>query len=259
MLQEWLSEKFVEPLCKYYTIEATITYALVLAAVVYGVYMLLKKLKVKIDRRLLIGVLPFILFGGWTRALRDHGLYQGWWWCSPPIYVLVFAITLGSLLAGLLLQKRCGLEYHKAMLAIGGALLLYDLALTNITNLEGFGTILGLSAAWAAAIFGFHRLRPKLLSLENAGIISAHMLDASSTFTALSFFGYYEQHVLPTFLISMAGPWVMFPLKLVVITSVLLIIDKYGEDRFFCNFLKLAILILGLAPGFRDLMTVSMI
>lgn len=259
MLSEWFAEKFVEPLCKYYTPEATIAYAIILAVAVYGTYLLLKKMKIKIDKRLIMGVLPFIIFGGWTRALRDHNLYQGWWWCSPPIYVLVFAITLGALLAGILIERKYKLGYHKFMIIVGAALLIYDLSLTNITNLQGFGTIIGIATAWAAVFFGIYKLKPKLLSFENAGIISAHMLDASSTFTALSFFGYYEQHVLPTFLIDIFGPAVMFPLKIFVVIPVLLIIDRYSDDKFFSNYLKLAILILGLATGFRDLMTVGMI
>lgn len=259
MFSEWLSQKFIEPLCSYYTLEATIVYAIILAGAVYGTYMLLRKLDVKIDRNFLIGILPFIIFGGWTRALRDHGMYEGWWWCSPPIYFMIFAAALGSLLAGLWLQKKKITEYHKVMLAVGIALLLYNLSLTTITNWAGFATIAAIAIVWAIIFFGFHRLKPKLLSLENAGIVVAHLFDASATFTALSFYGYYEQHVLPTFLIDLFGPWVMFALKIAVILPVLMIIDRYSDDRFFTNFLKIIILILGLALGIRDILTVSML
>jgi uncharacterized membrane protein len=97
----------------------------------------------------------------------------------------------------------------------------------------------------------------------NAGILSSHFMDASSTFVALTFFGYVEQHVLPSFLIDLAGgpaagAWIMFPMKILVVGGVLLLLDKYSEDEQFKNFLKLIILILGLALGTRDFLTVSM-
>ena len=51
----------------------------------------------------------------------------------------------------------------------------------------------------------------------------------------------------------------MFALKIAVILPVLMIIDRYSDDRFFTNFLKIIILILGLALGIRDILTVSML
>ena len=42
-------------------------------------------------------------------------------------------------------------------------------------------------------------------------------------------------------------------LKLVVLLPVLYIVDRYTEPGEFRNFLKIVILILGLAPGLRDL------
>ncbi|MFQ6010140.1 MAG: DUF63 family protein [Candidatus Aenigmatarchaeota archaeon] len=258
MVSEWFTQKFIEPLCRYYTLEATIVYAIILALAVYGTYVLLRKLKVGIDKSFFIGVLPFIIFGGWTRALRDHGLYEGWWWCSPPIYFIVFAVALGSLLMGLWIQRKKILEYHKLMLAVGSVLLLYNLVLTQVTNWSGFITILGIAFFWAIIFFGIHKYKPKLLSVENAGIVVAHLFDASATFTAMTFFGYYEQHVLPTFLINIFGPGIMFVLKIAVVLPVLMIIDRYSDDKFFPNFLKIIILILGLALGIRGLLTVSL-
>jgi uncharacterized membrane protein len=92
------------------------------------------------------------------------------------------------------------------------------------------------------------------------------MFDAAATWTALSFFGYAEQHVLPRLLIGIMGPAAMFALKIVVVIPVLYIIDRYTEregkspNKYskakytdFTNFLKIVILILGLAPALRDM------
>jgi uncharacterized membrane protein len=263
MIEEFINENFITPLCRYYTPIGTLTYGLALAVVIFLTYKLLIKMKIKIDRRFFVGLLPFIIYGGWTRALRDYslGVYESNLFCSPPIYFFIFAVTLTTIVAGVLIEKKTKkrIGYEKVMLVVGTALLLYDLSLTRITNLTGFGIIAGLALAWTAIFLTINKLRPKLLSLQNAAILSTHLLDASATFTALTFYNFYEQHVLPSFLIEMLGPWVMFPLKIAVVWTVLVIIDKSKEDVFLKNMLKIAILTLGLALGIRDFMTISML
>jgi uncharacterized membrane protein len=213
-----------------------------------------------------LALLPFIIYGGWTRALRDYnlGIYgQSSLFCSPPIYFFIFAIALGSLLLGILIEKKSKkrVPYEKTMIMIGSLLLVYNLTLTAIRNIYGFEIIFVLASFWALLFYGIHKMRPKWLSLQNAGIMSAHLLDASSTFTALSFFGFYEQHVLPNFLIINLGlgPLAMFPLKIIVVWGVLYYIDKSKEDAFFKNFLKIVIFILGLALGIRGFLSVGML
>jgi uncharacterized membrane protein len=262
MLEEFINENFVLPMCRYYTPIGTATYGIILILAVLGTYKLLKHLKIKIDRRFFVGLLPFIIYGGWTRALRDHmlGIYQSNFFCSPPIYFVIYAMTLVSLLIGIIIGRKSeNYSYEKVMLIIGMSLLIYNASLTVINNISGFSIILSLVSFWALVFFSISRFKPKMLSKMNAGIIVSHLLDASSTFTAVTFFGYYEQHVLPGFLIDIFGPWVMFPLKIIVVWTVLYLIDTYEEDEFFKRFLKIIILILGLALGLRDFLTVSML
>ncbi len=260
MIQQWFLDKFVNPLCSYYTLEATLAYGLILAGAVIGIYKILQKLDVKIDKNFFIALIPFIVYGGWTRALRDHGLYEGWWWCSPPIYFVIFCVTFVTLLVAIYLERKYKfISYHKLTFSVGVALLLYNLTLTNITNLFPIYFVIGLVSVFALIFFAIHKWKPKLLSLQNAGIMVAHLLDASATYTALTYYGYYEQHVLPRFLINIFGPWIMFPLKIIVVGTVLYFIDKEVDDIFLRNFLKIIVLILGLALGIRDLLTISMI
>ena len=264
-IESFINENFLAPLCHYYTTIGTITYGIILILAFLGTYKLLKKLKIKIDKKFFLALLPFIIYGGWTRALRDYGLGiygQSNLFCSPPIYFFVYVITLAALLLGLLIERKTKkVSYEKTMIPIGILFLLYNLSLTIIRNLYGFGIILILIGSWSLVFYGIHKIKPKLLSLENTGIIISHLLDASSTFTALTFFGFYEQHVLPNFFIRTLnlGPWTMFPLKIIVVWTVLYYIDKSKENLFFKRFLKIVILILGLALGIRDLLTVSML
>ncbi len=261
-MEDFIIENFITPLCRYYTPVNTITYGIILIVAVYGLFKILRFLKVDIDKKFLIGVLPFIIYGGWTRALNDHaiGIYNSIIFCSPPIYFLVFAMGLASLLIGLFVQRiNIHITYEKVMLVIGSLLLIYNATLTNITNFQGFSYDIVLISFWLAIFLGLHKLKPRFLSLENAIIISSHLLDASSSFVAITFFGFYEQHVLPGFLIENFGAWTLFPLKIIVVWLVLHYIDKSKEDRFYKNYLKIIIFILGLALGIRDFLTVSML
>jgi uncharacterized membrane protein len=267
-LASFWAQNFSTPLCHYYTPIGTLAYGLILVAAVAGTWQLLKKLKIDIDKRFFYALIPFIIYGGLTRALRDHslGIYtsNAWWWCSPPIYFIIFAITLGSLLIGIFAQKRWKVDYWKVTAGIGALLLAYDIAITamaGLPNLLGFGMIAGLVTGWAALLLMVRRAWPasrKVLTRENTGIMIAHLLDASSTFTALTFFGFYEQHVVPSFLINMFGPAVMFPLKLIVVLPVLWYIDRNEDSKQFRGFLKIVVLILGLALGIRDWLTVGL-
>ncbi|NIM46656.1 MAG: DUF63 family protein [Candidatus Aenigmarchaeota archaeon] len=280
MLEEFINENFLIPLCHYYTPVGTISYGLIMVLAVIGTYKLLKYLKIKIDKKFFIGLITFIVYGGWTRALRDHklGIYQSNIFCSPPIYFFIFFIALASLLLGISIEKitkkkKRKISYEKIMFVIGLCFLLYNATLTNIKNFFAFSSILLLVGFWSLVFLGIHKIKPKLLSLQNAGIIVSHLLDASSTFITLSFFGYCEQHILPgvltgaycdakslpNYLILPFNPWVMFPLKIIVVWIVLALIDRSKEDIFLKRFLKIVILILGLALGIRDFLTVSML
>ncbi len=270
-IEEFIQTYYLGPLCSYYTPVGSLTYGLLLAVAVWGVYKLLQKLKIDINKYLFIGLLPFIVYGGWTRALRDHGLYSGQLFCSPPIYFFIFFLALGSLLLAVGIERKFKIPYWKVLLGLGLVPLIYNLLLTQITNLPVFAFGLGLVLFWALVLWAFSLLKPKLLSKVNWGIMVAHMTDASATFTVLSFFKTYcEQHPLTGILtgrycaippIQLPDmPWMMFPIKLVVIGLVLYLLDKYtkpGEEKF-RDFLKIVIFILGLALGVRDILTVSL-
>jgi uncharacterized membrane protein len=93
----------------------------------------------------------------------------------------------------------------------------------------------------------------------NLMILYAHMLDASSTYMGVDWFGYYEKHVVPTFLIALTGSAaVMFPLKLLVLLPVLSMIDKSVEDRALKNLIKLTLITLGLAPAVRNTLRLAL-
>ena len=278
-------EWFVEPVLSngWYNPINTLTYSVILIVAVFLVFKMLKKMNIHIDRYFFIAIFPFIFWGSSTRVLKDaatagvlatpelNTFYGAPFFVTPGSYILTFGLALTVLLASLLTQKlsKGKLPYWKAMAAVGVALCALNMYLLPILALEGFIIVTGLAIAWTLIFFGkykfvrtgffdkhFKRLKPssirKFWSVENAGILSAHMLDASATFVALSMFGYLEQHVVPRLLIGFMGPGSMFILKLAIVLPTLWIIDKYADDGDFKNFLKIVVFILGFAPGMRD-------
>ena len=276
-IDDFIQTNFLAPLCNYYTTPATITYGIILIVAVIGTYRLLKALKVNIDLKFFLGVIPFIIYGGWTRALRDSAVielskygtssivYQSQLFCSPPIYFYVFAVALSSLLLGVVIQRFTSktkhakkFEYQNTMLGVGVALLVFNMSMTRLVNITGFLMVSGLITFWSVVFYLVHKYRPNYLTVENAGIVVSHLFDASATFVAITYFPFYEQHVLPKFLIDIFGSWIMFPLKIGVVWPVLYAIDKSNEEVYFKKFLKIIILILGLALGTRDFLSLSM-
>ena len=173
---------------------------------------------------------------------------------TPGSYIITFALALFVLLISLTLQRFLKYRYWRTMFVIGLALCAINIYLLPVLDFYPMLIILGLVFLFTG-IFTIprfiNRMRP-YFSNVNIAILGAHFLDASATFISMSFFGYSEQHVVPRLLIDLLGPWVMFLLKIVVVIPALILIDRYTEEGNFRNFLKIVVLILGLAPGLRS-------
>lgn len=266
----------------------TATYAVILVAAVVLTFKLLKRMGVKIDREFFFGIIPFIALGGALRAWEDgmeasksvfldalrffilvdaQGTPRNLLLVSPIMYITVFLIAISSLLFALAVQKTRKIPYHKTWFLTGVLLILAVLSQLRFTNFFAMGLMIGIAAAWAAGLLAVKRLAArnkmhsieKFFTTENHSILGVHMFDASTTFVALQFYPYFEQHVLPGFLISIFGPAVMFLLKLAVVSLVLHYIDKdFKKDDQKRNFIKIAIIILGLGPGLRNFLRLGM-
>lgn len=236
-----------------YTLLNTIVFGIILGIVVILVIKMVKYIK-KDPRDLLIPIIPFIFFGSSARALVDNGIYPlVLWLVTPGIYILTGVVTIITLLLSVYIEKKTEFDYRYLMFIVGAILCIPNIIYINHINLIAF---LQIVISWGAVSSIFVLLRNKWELLKdklNLSALLAHLFDASSTFVAVDFYGYGEQHVLPNALTGLAGTaFIMFPLKIAVILTALYVIDEYVEDRIIANMLKLAILILGLAPGLRN-------
>jgi uncharacterized membrane protein len=285
---DFISEYFLNPILSngWFNPVNSVAYGIVLVVAVYFVFKLLKRMNIRIDRRFLYAILPFILWGATTRVLHDAAYYGALkgavgeffslpFFPTPGSYFITFTLALVVLLISLAFQRYLKKPYWKVMLATGIALDVLNFALMPAFNPIPVALVLGITALWSLLFVALHKFSEKanlkslkpfkeIFTLQNCTILSSHMLDASSTYVALTFFGYAEQHPLPRLLIGFSNPAAMFFLKLVILIPVLYIIDKYSVEKGkegkakagsteFRNFLKIVILILGLAPGLRDM------
>lgn len=260
----WIYRYYINPIVydTSYNPVDTVTWAIVLGLSIFGLVRLFRKLEVKLDGRLVSCTLPYVLAGSSLRVIEDAELVAPPWkylLITPLIFFLVFLVTGSSLM---LCRKILGEDFHRGYAAIGLIwTLLNFLALASVgfANPWVIAAVLLLGSTLTAGIL---LLRPWLGFLDNRFnlmIIYSHMLDASSTYIGVDWFGYYEKHVVPTFLIDLTGSAaVMFPLKLLILLPVLSVIDESLKDRSLRNLVKLTLITLGLAPAVRNTLRLAL-
>jgi uncharacterized membrane protein len=130
--------------------------------------------------------------------------------------------------------------------------------------------VIGLTCATVVIVYIITKaLLPKYPKLKpfiygtNLILFFGQFLDASATFVAIDYYNYVEKHVLPTFLIELFDTAaIMYLLKAVLLILVIYFIDILYKEDFKNNptmvgLIKIAVLVLGLAPGTRDVLRLA--
>jgi uncharacterized membrane protein len=218
-------------------------------------------------------IIPFIFLGSSTRALVDNGFYpKTVFLITPGLYILVGVITIASFLLSIYLFNKMEIDYRYTLFFLGIIFSVPNIILFSKLN---FTAIIYVLITWIIASLIFmaiaflvlyvknknsHKAIEKILKHKiNFSIVLAHLFDASTTYVAVEYFNYYEQHVLPNALNQLFDTYLtLFPMKIIVIVAVLYIIDQYFEDQTIKNLLKLTVFVLGLAPGLRNILTMAL-
>jgi uncharacterized membrane protein len=268
---QFINTYYLEPIRgdEGYNTVNTITWAVVLGICIFGVFRLLEKLEVKITPRFIASVLPFVLAGSTLRVIEDSpaGIFHApfsYLLITPNIYFLVFVITVSCLWISIRLQKA-GLVKDFHLTFAGFGLLWFFINLVTLLHFENmvfpFVPIFVLGAG-TGLTFTFYLVARHFKSSIftdplNLSILMAHLMDASSTYIGIDKLGYFEKHVVPTYLINLTGTaLVMYPLKLIIFIGVLYVLDtQFEDDERSLNLkvlIKMVILILGLSPATRN-------
>ncbi len=238
-----------------FTVKSTIILGFILVFLAYIFYMFFDKLKIKLDEKFLIGISLWVLLSAFFRVFEDANIYPTSFFTVTPGIIVLFAIIFSLVvLIGIWLKKYKNFELWKTLSITAILSIIFHIPFLRVGNLYGAFLILSIFGFILLIMLGFNKI-------IGAGIFSflamaSHMFDATTTFVAMTFFGYYEQHVLPAFLINLSGPWIMFPLKLIFLIPIIYLINKYSESENMRKFFLLAIYVIGLAPALRNLLRV---
>ncbi|MDO5826220.1 MAG: DUF63 family protein [Methanosphaera sp.] len=256
MIEDFIQENFFY-LHPGYTTFNTVIFGLVLGLIVLGILKIFEKID-KNPSELIIPLIPIIFFGSSTRALVDHHVYPRiHLFATPGIYIFIGLMTIVLLILSIHIEKKSKIEYTKIIMVTGIAISIPNILLILNNNINFQALALEMTAFLLVSIpFILLRNKFKMLGTVNLEVLLAHIFDATTTFIAMDFFDYTEQHVLPTYLINKTGSAiVMYPLKIIAILFALYIIDSQIETIRTKNLLKLSIFILGLAPAIRNCLT----
>ncbi|OYT33642.1 MAG: hypothetical protein B6U87_03135 [Candidatus Aenigmarchaeota archaeon ex4484_52] len=267
-LNSFLDKYYISPIVNDtgYNIVNTFSWAIIFIFAIILLKKYFEKQNQIIDKKFLFALIPYICFGAVLRVLNELNVYSTILLITPLIYFLVFFICFGLLIISNILEQKTKIDYWKIWFSFG--LFLLGLAFIKIflffKNYKILFVWLGILCFFLILILLLkYVLKSKFFSNINIATLMSHLTDATSSFLAISFFGFTEKHVLSRGLINYAeslnlvfynsGAWIMFPLKLIVVGMCLHIIDNENltkKDRFY---LKIIIIILGLAPGIRGL------
>lgn len=255
-----------------YTVFNTVVYTLILAIFVVAIIKMFKKLDID-PISIFYAIIPFIFLGSSTRALVDNGFYpKTVFLITPGLYILVGLITIASFLFSIYLFNKMEIDYRYTLFFLGIIFSVPNIILFSKLN---FTAIIYVLITWIISSLIFmaiaflvlyvknknsHNAIEKILEHKiNFSIVLAHLFDASTTYVAVEYFNYSEQHVLPNALNQLFDTYLtLFPMKIIVIVAVLYIIDQYFEDQTIKNLLKLTVFVLGLAPGLRNILTMAL-
>ena len=262
-----------------YTIFNTVVYTLILVIFILAIIKMFRKIEID-PISIFYSIIPFIFLGSSTRALVDNGIYpKTIFLITPGLYILVGMITIFSFLFSIYLFNKKGIDYRYTLLSLG---ILFSIPNIIFFSNVNFTAIAYVILTWiiVSIIFlamAFFVLYIKNIIVENNGeknisntlekikkykinfsILLAHLFDASTTYVAVEYYNYYEQHVLPNAINQLFDTYLtLFPMKIIVIVAVLYIIDQYFDDLMIKNLLKLTVFVLGLAPGLRNILTLA--
>jgi uncharacterized membrane protein len=281
MISDFIYKYYIDPIMlgQSYNIFDTLTYAIILVISVYLLYRWMSQSSwlsdsgFAIDAGFILATLPYIVLGGVLRVVQDTGMITGtlqFLLVTPLIYFVLFFFTLAMLFLSRYVTLKGFTKNVLTFYAFAGIMSTFVVSLVllawgiNHAHVDLFILIIiplmALTATflvWACMryLLGWKYVTdPLYLTL-----LFGQLLDASATSYGIDLHPsvqYIEQHVVGSGLIELTHTaFVMFPLKLVVLFPAIYIMEMYRKEAnpAFWHLVLLAMIVVGLAPGIRDM------
>jgi uncharacterized membrane protein len=276
-MNDFLYKYYIEPIWARtgYNMINTATYAIIALFMLYLLWVAFKKYNVIVDRNFLYNVLPFVLLGSTVRVVTDaidsgvftpvtpiHALVlsshiydYGYFTVSPGIYIVIAALLLLCIVVLRIIKKQELLG--KVALALW---LPHFLLLLPFMNFVVY-TLPVLLLVVIPTYVAWRYFKDSIYAL----IVAGHALDGAATFFIIDIFSkitgnvYFEQHVVGGFIGKLFGTFFAFYIvKILLAFGIAYLISKENEmseeER---NYIALAIMIMGFAPGIRSLIRMT--
>jgi uncharacterized membrane protein len=249
-----------------------ITYIIVLFAGIYAVLHLLNRLKIKVDEDFVMATIPYIFLGSVFRVIEDADMLKPplkYFFITPLIYFVIFAISFGILLSTRHLEKIGKIKNYLQSYAYAGmtisvaAVIVLAFNSYKSFNLDVLLYSLVLAVALSGAIIklspfiGMVYLRSRVYSF----VIFSFLLDAFTTYIGVDLLGYVNKHPFSSLLASVFGTdAAMIPLSAVLALLIIFMLeresgkDKKEDEKYI---LILTLIVLGFSMGVRNLLAIS--
>ena len=266
-IKEFLYTYYIHPITydTGYNPVNTITWALMLGLMVFVLWKILKKLGIVIDKRFVAAVSPYIFVAASLRVMEDADWFLPpicYMLITPLIYFLIFFCCVAILVILRVLSGPNRINDYVVVFGLIGVLWFIAnmiLLLRNeaIVNLWVLFAVIGISGLIMLVIYVVGaKLHAKFLTESlNVSVLTAHLLDASSSYIGIDFLDYRGKHVIEGMIVQYTGSAAgMFLLKLGILIPVLYLLDIcFGEREIELKNLVLLVLItIGLAPAVRN-------
>lgn len=246
-----------------------ITYVIILFAGVYAVLKLLNKLKIRVDEEFVIATVPYIFMGSVFRVIEDADILNPpvrYFFITPIIFFVVFAICFGTLLIMRYLEKLHKIRNHIRAYAIVGAvlslagiaILIFNSSFNLNINILVYSLVPAIILTWlirkVSPAIGMTYLRSRMYSFA----IFSFALDSLTTYIGVDMFGYANKHPFSSFLTSFFGTGaILIPLSLILVIMIILLLEKDSredQDKGEKYMLTLTLIVLGFSMGARNLL-----
>ena len=246
-----------------------ITYIIILFVGVFVIKKLLNKLRIKIDEEFVIAAIPFIFMGSVYRVIEDADILKPpvkYFFITPLIFFVIFAICFGTLLVARYLEKRKKIKNYIRAYAITGLILslagVVILIFHTSSNWDLNILVYALVPAIAlteivkklSPVIGMTYLRSRMYSFA----IFSFLLDSFTTYIGVDLLGYTNKHPFSSFLTSIVGTGaVLIPLSLILAMLIILMLEKDStkeKDTDEKYMLTLTLIVLGFSMGARNLL-----